>query len=701
MALITSIRKHFWFVLILLGLALASFIIMDVAKSSNGGGRGTLTLGEVGGQSISYNDFQKTENIYYKNSSEDSYSKRSRIWDYFVEKTIVETEAEELGLAVSEDEVEELEFGTNLSPIIEANWRNQQTQQVDRAKLADFKSAIDAGQQLNPTFRDFWLEQRNQVKKSQLQTKLSNIVSKAIYTPKWMSDQISKLGKDQVKIAYVKIPKAKITTSVELTDEDYQAYLNDNKYKYELNEPNRVLDIAEFPVRATKADSTKLFDRLMEDKLLFQKDPADSLFAVNHNGSYANFYFESDKLPASIKAAVLSMENGDAYGPYIENGAYNAVKLIEKRIIADSVHASHILRSVDASVPGQLQDAQKYIDSIRSMINNGADFAEIAKTSSQDPGSGAKGGDLGYFGQGAMVPSFNAACFYDESKGLKVVRSRFGIHLIKVHDKKFVNRVPKYKLGFIRSLIIPSQYTQDKMYEEISNLLTTNTDFESLKTAVEGLKGSFVTAPPIVKNDFNVGTLGAGQTSRDIVRWAFEIDGTPGTICPEVFTYTDKVNYYNNKYVLAVLKQANEAGMPSVASMKSVIKSDVEAYKKSQALVSSVGTDLSQIAAKYGVKVDTASNVSFTASYVPGIGTEPKVISKAFGLNVGDSPIAVAGNGGVFVLSVVDKTEGAEVSSLPQFRNNDRDNKRRTVASTLIKALKKNLKVDDNRSTFF
>lgn len=69
-------------------------------------------------------------------------------------------------------------------------------------------------------------------------------------------------------------------------------------------------------------------------------------------------------------------------------------------------------------------------------IDGGADFAELARTHSKDPGSGAEGGDLGYFGRGQMVPAFEAAAFALAPGEVteEPVQSRFGWHVIKVED---------------------------------------------------------------------------------------------------------------------------------------------------------------------------------------------------------------------------------------------------------------------------
>ncbi len=100
---------------------------------------------------------------------------------------------------------------------------------------------------------------------------------------------------------------------------------------------------------------------------------------------------------------------------------------LAKFVPADQVHASHILVKTE--------DEAK---AIVAELDKGADFAAIAKEKSLDPGSGAKGGDLGFFGRGAMVKPFEDAAF-----GLEVgsytkipVESDFGWHVITVVETR-------------------------------------------------------------------------------------------------------------------------------------------------------------------------------------------------------------------------------------------------------------------------
>lgn len=108
--------------------------------------------------------------------------------------------------------------------------------------------------------------------------------------------------------------------------------------------------------------------------------------------------------------------------------------------------ASHILIQAPADAPEAEQKAARArIEAILQQVKkNPADFAKLAKENSQDPGSGPKGGDLGFFPRGAMVKPFEDAVFsLKENQVSDVVRSEFGFHII---------RLTGIKPGKVRSL---------------------------------------------------------------------------------------------------------------------------------------------------------------------------------------------------------------------------------------------------------
>jgi parvulin-like peptidyl-prolyl isomerase len=111
----------------------------------------------------------------------------------------------------------------------------------------------------------------------------------------------------------------------------------------------------------------------------------------------------------------------------------------------EQVKARHILvRFKDSRVPlreGQkeLSDAEALAKAqeLKKKLDAGADFAALAKTDSDDTGTGAQGGDLGQFARGSMVPEFDKAAFAQPiGKVGDPVRSAFGYHVIKVEDRK-------------------------------------------------------------------------------------------------------------------------------------------------------------------------------------------------------------------------------------------------------------------------
>jgi peptidyl-prolyl cis-trans isomerase C len=108
------------------------------------------------------------------------------------------------------------------------------------------------------------------------------------------------------------------------------------------------------------------------------------------------------------------------------------------------VHASHILITVAADADATakaaaLAKATKILKDARA----GKDFAALAKEFSQDPGSAAQGGDLGFFAANQMVPPFSDAAFKLKPGSIsEIVETQFGYHIIKVLEKKPGRTVP-------------------------------------------------------------------------------------------------------------------------------------------------------------------------------------------------------------------------------------------------------------------
>lgn len=128
----------------------------------------------------------------------------------------------------------------------------------------------------------------------------------------------------------------------------------------------------------------------------------------------------------------------------------------------EEVRASHILLRTEEEAKGVL-----------SQLKAGADFAELAKEKSTDPGTKDKGGELGFFSRGRMTPAFEKAAFALEAGGIsEVVATPYGYHIIKLEEKK------------------PAQEPNlELLREEIKNTLTQQKTWTKRSTFLQDLKG--------------------------------------------------------------------------------------------------------------------------------------------------------------------------------------------------------------------
>ena len=147
MALLGTIRNNMWFVFILIALATAAFIFMD-AMGPGGGGIGgpnaNTPIGEIAGEKIKQNDFSRSTEFLFGNL-QDANAKRDLLWDYFVDRGILTSEADKLGMGVGHDELMDLQFGANLSPVVRNNFTVNG--QLNVSLLQQFKNLFESGDQ--------------------------------------------------------------------------------------------------------------------------------------------------------------------------------------------------------------------------------------------------------------------------------------------------------------------------------------------------------------------------------------------------------------------------------------------------------------------------------------------------------------------------------------------------------------------------
>lgn len=706
MALIGEIRKNSWLLVALIALGLIGFIVMDMTSGQQSiFGSSQTTIGEFGGQKLDWNKFNRTEEILYGGSGGDVYARRDQLWNYFVEEALIKEEAEEIGLGVSVAELKDLQFGTDPSPIIRNRFTDQQTRQLDFQQLNQIKTSIEDGTALeDPRFVAFWRHQEQEIIKDRLQSKLAGMVAKAIYTPTWMAEMGQAELNAPAEFAYVKVPFDEIDDSeVSVSDADYEAFLKKNRATYDRDEETRKLEYVVFDVLPTAQDSTELRGKIANLLSEFQATDNDSTFVERNYGSINGAFVTKESVSPVIADTVFALPVGSVYGPYVEGRAYRAVKVVDRLNMADSADTRHILISADS--PEAFLTAKRRVDSLEQLIASGQErFDSLATKFSQDPGSASKGGLYENVTPGQFVPEYNDIIFETgELNKLYKVQTTFGWHLVEVLSRSSTSK-PRVKLAFLEEAIVPSEETQNNIYDRVLAFVGQNRDIESLRAAAkEASDLEIETSPSLAKNDFSIGSLGTGQASRDIIRWAFK-DASVGDVSPDVYSYQDPQAYFTNKMVVAALRSVQGEGLPSVANIKDEIETLVLNEKKAEVLKQRISSaDLSAVASQFDVPIDTARNVNFSASFVPGLGGEPAVIGEVFNMSVGATAGPIVGKSGVFVVKLLSKPEAAPATaaSMPQIKRNMAAPLQNQVPRNLMQAMKDNANIDDNRFRFY
>lgn len=144
-----------------------------------------------------------------------------------------------------------------------------------------------------------------------------------------------------------------------------------------------------------------------------------------------------DDLKAAVEQSKMTM---DAYKQMLKDSLLQdklRQALVDEPEVVDVVKARHIL------INAETENAEQVAQDIITQLDNGADFATLAKEKSQDPGSAANGGDLGYFAVTGVTTSKMVDEFSKAAQELEAgeysktpVKTQFGYHIILVEDKQ-------------------------------------------------------------------------------------------------------------------------------------------------------------------------------------------------------------------------------------------------------------------------
>lgn len=174
---------------------------------------------------------------------------------------------------------------------------------------------------------------------------------------------------------------------------------------------------------------------------------------------------KSAQLPTLFTDAADKLQRGQ-YSNILQSPAgYHIVTVIDKRgaqqMLVKQRHVRHIL--IKPSEILTLEDAKQKADDLYERLNKGADFAELAKTYSEDAGSARNGGDLTWVGTGEMVPSFEEMMLKTPINGISpVFESQFGWHILQVLGERDQDFSQQYKRNLARQALYARQFEEEK-----------------------------------------------------------------------------------------------------------------------------------------------------------------------------------------------------------------------------------------------
>jgi len=488
-----------------------------------------------------------------------------------------------------------------------------------------------------------------------------------------------------VSLDYASVADNKIT----VTDDDYQAYYDEHKAEFKAPQELRTFDYVSFNASPSKDDTAaikKQADKLAVD---FKASTNDSLFVqINSETKTPLTYQHKGRLEPKLDSIMFNEPNGFVYGPYLSNGSYKIAKLVDARVEPDSVKARHIL--IDDKTIG-LDKAMAKADSLKKLIEGGKSFADLAGMFSIDKTSAVKGGELGTFGRGSMIPVFEDAVFGGKKGDLKIVASQFGVHLIQIEDQKGSSKV--VKVAIVDVPLKASSATQTAVYSKAQGFLASltkgNFDAEVKK---EGLKKATAT-------DVNgvAGSLQGIESAREIVRWAFNADKGD---------FSDKVYITGNQYIVAQLVDIKPKGTLSLDAVKKQIEPMVKNKVKGKILSDKLqaalngSSNLDQVAQKSGSKVVPLQNIVFANPIIPGSSAEYKVVGTVFGSQPNKLSKPVEGQQGVFVFELDSFINPAPLTNAVKEKEQLGQALLQRVDTQIFDALKDKANVKDYRAKF-
>lgn len=708
MATLQKIRDKGTLLVIVIGVALLAFVLGDLFTS------GRTLFGKAQDKAFVVNnevistqqysekitEFEEFQKMVSGQSSLDeniSSQIREAVYQQMIRQRLIGNQTGKLGLTVSKEELNDLVHGQFISPVLQQLpfFVDPQTGIFDRSALVEFINTVNTPspspqeQALVDQYKSLWLFIEEMVRTQRLEEKYVTLLSNAVMVNDVEAKTTFDLSQRSADIGYVMQSYFTIADStVKVTDNDIKAFYDKHKASFRMEAPlvrisyfTKGITPSEEDYAEVEKESAKAFKELGSTT-----NPA-TVVADYSQIPYRDVFVSEHMLTPTQVEFVRSAGLNEMYGPKREGDAYHIYKLVDKTVAPDSVHIS--MMAIPSSVVGQDSVITHFVDSIYRAISAGASFAEVAN--SLNPNS--NGGDMGWareidlagFGSDLVKAAFNTPV------GQPVKVSVPGQQVI-LQVKERTSPVNKYKLAVVDMPVLPSEKTSNNIDNELNQFVSTP-DVEQKFNELATEKGYMVMPSITVSaNDFSLAQI---PSSRQVITWAAN-EKKMGAV--KKFDLT-------NLRVIARVEKVIPSGTTPLSEVSSGIRTQLINEKKAEKIIGDLKAQnlasFEAYATAMNANTDTVRFVNFTTQNITGLGFEPvlNAVSAFAPLNKVVGP--VKGNMGVYVATVVNRTEGVAEYDADAQKNMMLNNNAYRMQMQSVEVLKTKLGVEDNRYRFF
>jgi peptidyl-prolyl cis-trans isomerase D len=671
------------------------------------GNRGDV-VGKVDGTKITYRDFSDMINVLTNNikaqtgkDPDDDQQKeiRDQAWQTIVTQHLIDEQIKRLGLTVTDQELIDWVRGPNPPEDLRRNFvdsTGQFRRDLYEEFLANPNQFLRDPNGRDPEYGTKWLANYEQgLRQRRLNEKLQSLIMASVRVSPGEVRQRFIDQNQKIDAAYAAFDASMVgDNDIQVTDADLKNYYDENidQFKYEAT---RKLKYVYFQITPSSSD-TSMVQKDIEDAATRARAGVDFMQLVSTYSDRVDSgaYFRHGELSPVVESQVFAAKVGDVVGPILDNGTYRLFKVLGERTSkTEYVRASHILLPVEGS--GDTMAVKRQAEEIAREAKGGKDFAQLAREYSKDQSNAARGGDLGWFTHGRMVPSFEAAVFKARvGEVVGPVRTPYGWHIIKVTGRD--NR--ELKLVSVNIHIEASSQTKNDLLDRARDFAANcrETDFmkEVQQTGLEAREAMVQDKSTLVPG------LGINEP---MTKWAFDA----------------KLNEISDPftlpagYVVATVAEIKPAGVRPFDEVKESLRPAVLRKKKIQRAMEiardaraklAPGDSLS-VLEKTTPGIRVGDTGPFTADgSIPGIGRDPAFLGAAEVLQPGIVSNPVEGQRGAYLIKVLSRTP-FDSSAFAQQRESlelrmVQDKKSKFLNDWLTK-LRDRADIEDHRDLFF